>query len=457
VLYVDLNNDGCLTYNDFLWAKDKLCYMSGWKIDSPKYRITEALFTEIWRSLERIADVDQDGKITKTEWLAMWTEYKKEIVCNVKENKNFLRGYYRASRRAHEKEFPPHGTPLGETEEDPQKIPSSTATVTPSYDVNFKLNQPVNESEVSPVNNTHDDSIPVILDSDEEDIPPVDRPESPRSKDVANNVDEVQRNGIPPDSEESNLRKAASVPVLGHLFGLFAKKPKPPSSVVGNGDVSASVATLETKIDMDEDSADSLDEEESEEEKSPTTLDMFADHETDYSSTILPKWLFKYLVFRFNLLDRCGDNVIDVEEFSYVLSEFECSEKTAKQAFLIFTQNNTVKLDFEYFVHLFEEYYLSDDPSDLGNFINGRLRFEDDVAPAQGGDDEDVDPGLLDHRKHSSSSVHSMDDDLNQSHQVAASKLQNGHGSTIKLHDEAGGSCSWTAVKERVLERCCVI
>ena len=61
-------------------------------------------------------------------------------------------------------------------------------------------------------------------------------------------------------------------------------------------------------------------------------------------------------------------------------------------------QNNTVKLDFEYFVHLFEEYYLSDDPSDLGNFINGRLRFEDDVAPAQGGDDEDVDPGLLDHR-----------------------------------------------------------
>ena len=29
-------------------------------------------------------------------------------------------------------------------------------------------------------------------------------------------------------------------------------------------------------------------------------------------------------------------------------------------------QNNTVKLDFEYFVHLFEEYYLSDDASSLG-------------------------------------------------------------------------------------------
>ena len=65
----DLNNDGCLTYNDFLWAKDKICYMSGWKIDNPKYKITEALFKEIWESLEQIADIDKDGKITKTEWV----------------------------------------------------------------------------------------------------------------------------------------------------------------------------------------------------------------------------------------------------------------------------------------------------------------------------------------------------------------------------------------------------
>ena len=65
----DLNKDGCLTYKDFLWAKDKICYMSGWKIDSPKYKITEALFHQIWESLEIIADVDKDGKITKTEWV----------------------------------------------------------------------------------------------------------------------------------------------------------------------------------------------------------------------------------------------------------------------------------------------------------------------------------------------------------------------------------------------------
>lgn len=64
-------------------------------------------------------------------------------------------------------------------------------------------------------------------------------------------------------------------------------------------------------------------------------------------------------------------------------------------------------MDFDYFVHLFEEYYLSDDLSALGNFINGKLDFD-------GEDSDEEDPGLLDHHDHhkSSTSVHSMDDDL---------------------------------------------
>ena len=60
------------------------------------------------------------------------------------------------------------------------------------------------------------------------------------------------------------------------------------------------------------------------------------------------------------------------------MSEFGVSEKTARQCFNMFTINNTKELDFDYFVSLFEEYYLSDDPSDLGNFINGRLEYPDD-------------------------------------------------------------------------------
>ena len=67
--------------------------------------------------------------------------------------------------------------------------------------------------------------------------------------------------------------------------------------------------------------------------------------------------------------------MIDTEEYEYVLSEFGIKEKDSKQAFLIFSHHLEIQIDFQYFVQLFEEYYLSDDPADLGNFVNGKLDF----------------------------------------------------------------------------------
>ena len=32
VTFFDLNKDGVLSYKDFLWAKDRICQMSGWKV-----------------------------------------------------------------------------------------------------------------------------------------------------------------------------------------------------------------------------------------------------------------------------------------------------------------------------------------------------------------------------------------------------------------------------------------
>ena len=93
------------------------------------------------------------------------------------------------------------------------------------------------------------------------------------------------------------------------------------------------------------------------------------------SDTILPGWLLDYLIYRFDLLDRTGDGEIDSEEFEYVLCEFGIKEKDSRQAFEIFSQHGEQLVDFDYFVRLFEEYYLSDDPSDLGNFVNGKLEF----------------------------------------------------------------------------------
>lgn len=41
-------------------------------------------------------------------------------------------------------------------------------------------------------------------------------------------------------------------------------------------------------------------------QQQPTILEQFAADKTNFENTKLPKWLYKYLVFRFNLLDRTG-------------------------------------------------------------------------------------------------------------------------------------------------------
>lgn len=98
---------------------------------------------------------------------------------------------------------------------------------------------------------------------------------------------------------------------------------------------------------------------------------------------------------------------------------------------------------------MFEEYYLSDDPSDLGNFINGRLEFEsNDDSNDEGEEDFEPDPGLLDHRINSSTSIHSMDDDLrmdsgesNQTNFHKKIQIENSSGSTIRLHEVVKRKC----------------
>ncbi|KAL8595516.1 hypothetical protein ACOMHN_000725 [Nucella lapillus] len=93
----------------------------------------------------------------------------------------------------------------------------------------------------------------------------------------------------------------------------------------------------------------------------------------------MPDWLERYVEYKFNLYDRTGDGVIDADEFEYVLSDFGVSSKDARACFLMFSNNNEYKVDLEYFKALSAEYYRSDDPSALGNFITGRLTF--DTAP----------------------------------------------------------------------------
>lgn len=88
--------------------------------------------------------------------------------------------------------------------------------------------------------------------------------------------------------------------------------------------------------------------------------------------------------------------------------------------FSIYFQNKTVVLDFDYFVQLFEQFYLSDDPSDLGNFINGKLDYNQE----EDSDGEDEDPGLEDHKIDSNASLDSMDSDMKKHDKKPTSKIQ---------------------------------
>ena len=229
--FFDVNKDGVLTYKDFLWAKDRICQLSGWKVDCEKYLRTEALFTHIWTSLVASADTDHDGRISTTEWLVLWESYKKELVSRERESEDFLAKFYEA-RNPDFRALKEGGTKLGDV------------------------------GEWDPV------------------------------------------------EEKWKARKVVPLP----------------------------------------------------------------------DDTILPGWLHEYLTYRFDLLDRTGDGEIDMDEYQYVLSEFGIRERDTKQAFQIFSQHGTIRVDFTYFVRLFEEYYLSDNPADLGNFVNGKLEFPLDTV-----------------------------------------------------------------------------
>ena len=130
--------------------------------------------------------------------------------------------------------------------------------------------------------------------------------------------------------------------------------------------------------------------------------------------TILPGWLHDYLTYRFDLLDRTGDGEIDTEEFEYVLSEFGIREKDSKQAFEIFSQHGAIKVDFAHFVRLFEEFYLSDDPAELGNFVNGKLEF-----PCEQQEEEEQEQGLTFEEQ-----IERDRDDLNDNYLLGETKVE---------------------------------
>ena len=84
-----------------------------------------------------------------------------------------------------------------------------------------------------------------------------------------------------------------------------------------------------TRISLQSEEVDEGKEEE--EEKEESVLEKFAaDKELtpSYEETKLPKWLYKYLVYRFNLLDRTGENFfLCILLKQFFLRAFPCMRK----------------------------------------------------------------------------------------------------------------------------------
>lgn len=88
------------------------------------------------------------------------------------------------------------------------------------------------------------------------------------------------------------------------------------------------------------------------------------------------EWQQKYMEFMFNLEDSSGDGEIDEEEFVKVYKNFNMEENELKQAYQKFSKNNSVKVTKEVFSKLWVQYFTSENPADLGNFIFGKASFD---------------------------------------------------------------------------------
>jgi len=86
-------------------------------------------------------------------------------------------------------------------------------------------------------------------------------------------------------------------------------------------------------------------------------------------------WQAKYMDFMFNLEDTSGDGEIDEEEFVKVYKNFNMDENELREAYRKFSKNSSVKVTREEFARLWNQYFSSEDPNELGNFLFGKASF----------------------------------------------------------------------------------
>ncbi|KAB0802083.1 hypothetical protein PPYR_04269 [Photinus pyralis] len=85
-------------------------------------------------------------------------------------------------------------------------------------------------------------------------------------------------------------------------------------------------------------------------------------------------WQTQYLKFMFNLEDSSGDGAIDVEEFTGVCSCYGVDASECRIAFQKMCAGEP-QVTYDQFKKLWNQFFISENPSDPGNFIFGKTKF----------------------------------------------------------------------------------
>lgn len=76
--FIDTDHSGAVDKKDFELAVKNISKLRGWKEGDVKYNETQDLLMNIWAGLQNSADVDNDGEVSKEEWIALWDKYSKD-------------------------------------------------------------------------------------------------------------------------------------------------------------------------------------------------------------------------------------------------------------------------------------------------------------------------------------------------------------------------------------------
>ncbi|KAG6454345.1 calexcitin-2-like [Manduca sexta] len=72
--FFDTNGSGTIDKKDFELAISRISQMRGWKAGDAKYKEVENALNQVWEGLSK-ADTDNDGQVSKDEWIALWDNY----------------------------------------------------------------------------------------------------------------------------------------------------------------------------------------------------------------------------------------------------------------------------------------------------------------------------------------------------------------------------------------------